>query len=263
MLKYRGVRFLAVILLILFELIEGQLIAEVKTNAKPCQLVVGWHYWPPFQHLNEKNQPVGFQIELAKKLTAIVNCEVNFLLQTFEQNQHSIKTGKIDLVFDITPTDLRRKYGYFSIPYRREMYVLYVWPQYFDKCRSSRLDELIENGFRLMLNEGVIYGEDISEIQTNKTLNELIQYEPDNARILRLFIEKEIDGIVEDPMVMAFNKRAEEKLQKIRSCHISVNTELVSIMFSKKTTNLELVEKFNKAIEEVKKEPGYLQVWGI
>lgn len=263
MVKHLVVRVLAVVTFILFALAVDQVAAQAKSNKEPCQLIVGWHYWPPFQHLDKNNQPVGFQIELAKRLASMVNCRVSFQLQTFEQNQQSIQSGEIDLVFDITPTAKRKQYGYFSIPYRREMYVLYVWPEYFEKCRSSRLDELIEGGFRLMLNEGVIYGEDILEIQQNESLNRLIQYEPSNAQLLRLFIEKEIDGIVEDPMVMAFNKRAEEKLQRIRSCHISVNTELVSIMFSQKTTNLDLVSKFNKAIEEVKKEPGYLQVWGL
>ncbi|MCW8880123.1 MAG: transporter substrate-binding domain-containing protein [Kangiellaceae bacterium] len=263
MLKHLAVKVLSIVLVSLFIPTDGLAQAKVKNTAETCQLVIGWHHWPPFQHLNESNQPVGFQIELAKKLATMANCKVSFLQQTFEKNLEGMRKGRIDVVFDITPTEQRTKYGHFSIPYRREMYVLYVWPEYFERCRSSGLDELIEGGFRLMLNGGVIYGDDISELQKNDSLRRLIQYEPSNARLLNLFITKEIDGIVEDPMVMAFNKRTEEKLRKARACHISVNTELVSIMFSKQTVSPIIVEKFNQAIEKAKKAPGYLQIWGI
>ena len=263
MFNYRAVSFLFVVTLIGFGLTKQHVAAETTSDNKTCQLVIGWHHWPPFQYLDDNNQPVGFQIQLAKRLASMVNCEAKFLLQTFEQNQQSIRNGEIDLVFDIRPTKQRKQYGYFSIPYRREMYVLYVWPEAYERCRASTLSELIESGFRLMLNDGVIYGEDILAIQNDEKLSHLIQYESSNARLLNLFINKEIDGIVEDPIVMAFSKRSEEKLQETRSCYISVNTELVSIMFSQMTTHPELVNKFNKAIEQLKNEPGYLRVWGI
>ena len=73
-----------------------------KTNPHSCNLILGWDHWPPFQYLNEKKQPKGYQIELVKRIAALAGCKIDFILQTFEQNQQSIREGKIDLTLDIT-----------------------------------------------------------------------------------------------------------------------------------------------------------------
>ena len=160
-------------------------------------------------------------------------------------------------------TKARENYGYFSIPYRREMYVLYVWPDYHDKCRSEKLENLIQSGFRLSLSRGVVYGDNIARIQKNEALNRLIHYHSRSATLLKLFKANEIDGMVEDPMVMAFNQRFDDKLKEAKPCQISVSTDFISIMFSKKTVSQETVNRFNQAIEKVSKEAGYRQLWGI
>jgi len=261
--KNRVSQKLTVFIILLFVVSGGGAKETSHSEALECNLLAGWHHWPPFQYMDDDQQPVGFQIQLVKNLAKLSGCKIRFQMQTFEQNQVSIKNGEIDLAFDVTPTQPREAFGYFSIPYRREMYVLYVWPSFVDKCRSNKLEDLIQSGFRLMLSEGVVYGDDIAKVQANASFNQFIQYEADNEKLLNYFIANDIDGIIEDPMVMAFNKRTHKKLRHVSPCQISVNTQYVSMMFSKKTVPVSIVDRFNQAIEKAKKSHNYLQLWGI
>ncbi len=229
----------------------------------PCNLVLGWHFWPPLQYLNEANQPIGLQINLIKKLEAATNCQIQLRQQSFKKSQQDIKSGDIDLTFDITITEKRQKFGHFSIPYRKELLVLYVRPDYYQQCHEQDLTSLIKQGFRLSLTRGVNYGTKISNIQKDPKLNQLLYYQDDSKVELDLFKRNQLDGILEDPIVMAYMKRKDLQLALVESCQITVYEGLVSIMFSKKTVSNEIVKRFNKAINQLKQSADYQNLWGL
>ncbi len=236
---------------------------QSASKSKNCELVLGWHIWPPMQYFDEMNHPAGLQIELIKKLEKITSCNIKLLQQSFEKNQQAIKNGEIDVTFDITITEDRKHYGHFSIPYRKELLVLYVKPNYYKQCQEKDLKKLIQQGFRLSLTKGVNYGKLISDIQNDPILNEMLHYQDSNQTELELFKQGKLDGVLEDPIVMAYMKRNDFSLTLTKSCQITVYEGLVSIMFSKKTVHESIVNRFNKAINELKKRPAYEQLWGL
>lgn len=238
-------------------------IAQASTGNTSCELVLGWHLWPPLQYLDEVNQPAGLQINLIKKLEEATNCKIQLRQQSFEKNQQDIKNGNIDLTFDITITQARQEFGHFSIPYRKELLVLYVKPEYYKQCRELDLAMLIEQGFRLSLTKGVNYGEMITNIQKVPKLNQLLHYQDDSQVELDLFRRNQLDGILEDPIVMAYMKRNDPQLTLVESCQVTVYEGLVSIMFSKKTVSNDIVERFNKAINLLKQDASYEKIWGL
>ena len=254
-------------LILLFASIFATILPASNTQAalvdNACELTLGWHHWPPFQYLDDNNTPIGLQIDLSKKLAQEIGCKINLVRQDFEQNLSDIKNGNIDLTFDITITDERKKYGHFSIPYRKELLVLYVKPEFIQECKKQPLSNLIKSGFRLSLTKGVRYGSDVARIQKDPDLDKLIHYQGSNETELDLFINDKLDGILEDPAVIAYMKRKEPKLKNVESCQITLYSGLVSMMFSKKTVSTSLVNQFNAALKKIRRADEYRWLWGL
>lgn len=237
--------------------------AESEIHTQQCKLLLGWHIWPPFQYLDEQRKPIGFQIELVKKLEQLTGCTIALRLQSFSKNIQDISQGTIDLTMDATITESRSQFGWFSIPYRREMFVLYVKAENAKMCRGESLPQLLRGGFKMSVSKGVLYGDLITDIQQNNELNELLHYSESNHEELQLFKSNKIDGILEDPIVMAYMKRSVPGLNDVTSCHITTYSGLVSIIFSKKSVDQAIVERFNRAIRELRKDTHYKPLWGI
>lgn len=243
--------------------------APEKTNANEnieqfdCLLTVGWHNWPPYQFIGGSGQVQGQQITLAKKLAKLSGCKLEFIQNSFAKNQELIKTGDIDITFDITVTEERAKQGYFSIPYRKELLLLYVRDDTHERCQQNSLSELIGSGFNLAITKGFVYGETIENIRNDPKLDQRLYYSNNQEEEIALLLDNKIDGLLEDPLVMAYLKSKEKRLNNIKSCDIKVYENLVTIMFSRKTVAPTVVDNFNAAIEIIKKDINYRRLWGL
>ena len=228
-----------------------------------CYLKVGWHNWPPYQFIGASGKVQGQQITLARKLAALSGCELEFIQNTFAKNQELIESGAIDATFDITVTEERAKLGYFSIPYRKELLLLYVRDDSHQRCQQQNLAELISNGFNLAITKGFVYGDTIENIKDDPVLAKKLYYSNSQEEEIALLLNKEIDGLLEDPLVMAYLKSKEKRLQHLKSCDVKVYQNLVTIMFSRKTVAPKTVENFNAAIEVIKQDKDYRRLWGL
>lgn len=226
-----------------------------------CLLTVGWGEWPPYQMQATGNKPVGIQIELLNQIAKAAQCQLEFVQQTFSENQKSIKDGTIDLTLDTTVTKERRQYAYFSNPYRNEVLVLYVRKSFLELCAQHSIEDLIKNGFRLGLTKENLYGNMIEKIQQHPQLKKALIYRNKNSELFDLLKEKQVDGIVEDPAVMSYVRRTDPTIGFVKSCKLTVKSSPVSLMFSKKSTTLEMVERFNEALARVKLTQDYLSKW--
>ena len=226
-----------------------------------CELTIGWGLWSPYQYRNEQGIPTGLQIELIEQIAKQAECQLNYVLQSFDENQQSIKKGDIDLTMDITITEERQAYGYFSEPYRQEVMALYVKPEFIADCESIGIEAMIRNGIRIGLTKGNIYGDAITQIQTQPALNSKFIYNNSNAESFILLEKGLIDGLIEDPTVLAYNLRKKQMSGLLSACKVTVYEGKVSLMFSKKTVSQDMVKRFDKALEKVKSTIEYQRNW--
>lgn len=225
-----------------------------------CHLLVGWGEWPPYQKLVE-GSPTGIQIDLIKNIADLADCTVSFKLQTFSENLKSTKSGSVDLIFDTTITSEREEYSFFSIAYRNEIMALYVRPTFLAACRENEISTLIADGFRLGVTEDNFYGDTISQIQANPEMNKKLVYRGKNLNHLELFKQNKIDGLIEDPLVMAYSIRHDSEIGKLNACMLSDSASPLSLMFSKKNVPTEIVQRFNDAIRKIKLTTEYQKTW--
>jgi cystine transport system substrate-binding protein len=83
---------------------------------------------PPWSMLDDKNQPAGFDVEVAKEVAKRIGvARVEFVADLFKNFVEGLKAGKYDLVMnDLTPTAEREKQVDFSTAYGLEDFRIFV-----------------------------------------------------------------------------------------------------------------------------------------
>jgi polar amino acid transport system substrate-binding protein len=226
-----------------------------------CALKVGWSIWPPYQYLSESGKPTGLQIDLLKHIASEANCTFHFVQQPFFQNISDIKNGKIDMMPDITVTDKRRLFAHFSDTYRHEIQILYVKSSFIDQCVDQSLETILTNNFRLGLAKSNFYGKNVEAIKHDPAFKENIIFLKRNNQGMAAIINGQIDGYFEDPAVIAYLSESNKIAGQVKSCHIENYASDVSLMFSKKSVDIRLVERLNQAINKIKQSKRYKKRW--
>ncbi|WP_196137918.1 ABC transporter substrate-binding protein [Aliikangiella sp. G2MR2-5] len=233
-----------------------------QTTEHVCSLTLGWGNWPPYQHSLNGDIPYGIQIDLVRKVASEAGCTLKFKKQTFSENISAVKDGTVDFIMDTSITKEREEFGYFSDPYRLEVLVLYLKPEFNQQCNSMTLPELIKKtGARVGLNQGNIYGKSVTEAQSDEGLKQQFVYADNNDQLYQLFSSGKIDGFFEDPMVLSYTLKRMQLRGKLKACKVTQKASTVSFMFSKKTVTKELVSKFNEALARIKLTKDYRANW--
>jgi len=247
---------------LIFSFATNSTIAFSADKSEPCRLVLGWGEWPPYQSSINPSYPYGLQINLVKQVADAANCSLIFKKNSFEGNLQAVKNGEVDFIMDTSITKERKEFGYFTNPYRQEVLALYLKPKFSSECSNTSFESLIQSGIRIGMNRGNIYGKEIAILQSNPELNDKLVYAPNHKSLYQLFDEGKIDGFFDDPMVLAFKLRMSDKSGELTLCKVSQNSSSVSFLFSKKSSSIEMVNRFNEALEEVKETKEYKENWG-
>jgi len=165
------------------------------------------------------------------------------------------------MISNTTVTADRKLFANFTIPYRKEMTVLYVKQEQLERCQNNSFLQLVDDGFRFGLARGNIYGKEILELQSKPKYDNKVVYLRTNRDGLSALRSNEIDGYFDDPAVYAYDSKKEISVSVIKPCKIAIYAENVSLMFSKKTIPTGIVERFNRAITAVQQTEYYKSTW--
>ncbi|MBB5501387.1 ABC transporter substrate-binding protein [Paraburkholderia sp. MM5384-R2] len=104
----------------------ADLLAQVKANG--TLRVANTQSSPPWSMLDENNQPVGYDVAIAKEVGKRIGVpNVVFVADSFKNFVEGLKTGKYDLVMnDLTPTPEREQQVDFGDPYGVEDFRIFV-----------------------------------------------------------------------------------------------------------------------------------------
>ncbi|WP_185964277.1 substrate-binding periplasmic protein [Aliikangiella marina] len=233
---------------------------DETTSPSSCNLTVGVADWPPYQYF-EKGKAKGIQVELIRQIAQAANCRLEIVNKRYFQSLKAVEDGTIDFTLNATETDSRRRFGLFSVPYRNEILVLYARRSFREKCNQGSIEKLLKEGFRLGLQKRMVYGPAITRIQNTPALNKKITYFEHTGQDIEFVKENNLDGIVEDPVMISYKARMSTNQDKLYSCQIVVSSSPVSLIFSKKTVSPAIVKRFDQAIQAVRQSSEYQKYW--
>ncbi|WP_421784145.1 substrate-binding periplasmic protein [Kiloniella litopenaei] len=236
--------------------------AETITGQKDksCgELTVGWIDWPPYQMVgkdNDSSQPVGVDIQAAKKYLGALGCDLKFVSKPWARLLKAMEEGRLDVLLGMSKTDERSKYAKFSSPYRNETVWLFMRSNQHDFDHFTSLKDIIGTQFRLGVSRNAYYGDEYLKLIEDPKFKSRV-FQAIGGENFQMLISDRVDGFLVDKETGKARIEA-DGLQGQIVPHNNVKVDLgpVHIMFGKNSISSGLLEKLNGII---KKEVGVPQ----
>jgi polar amino acid transport system substrate-binding protein len=182
----------------------------------------------------------------------------------WRQHQQDIKDGTRDIAGGAFRSKEREEFAYYSIPYRSEKDMLYVRKVEQKKFKFNSAEELVkilESGsYKLGVIDGYFYGSTLMQyINDPRYADRIIKVKDDRDNFTNLF-EHKIDAFPIDHLVGATLGWRHGWQKEVVEMPNPVFEDSIHVLFSKKTTNPELVERFNQTLLQMQKSGEYNKV---
>lgn len=91
------------------------LMAQDRTVVNRETIVVGGdHNYPPYEFLDENNEPAGYNVDLTKAVAEVMGIDVEIRLGNWDEARTDLKSGKIDALQGMIESEKRGKHFIFS-----------------------------------------------------------------------------------------------------------------------------------------------------
>jgi polar amino acid transport system substrate-binding protein len=230
-------RFLLLFITMLFA-------ARVKAN----DLSVGWELWYPYQYHNNNRQLVGLDIDSFNAIMAEAKLSFTTAEIPWKTHLDFLKTGKMDLAMGASWSRKREEFAYFSQPYRKETVKLFVKKDNANNINLKTLSDLVGSQYMVGVESGYYYGQTYQELikipafQAN--INEVIDLEQNVTLLMKGYL----DGFLVDPNTMQSFIKKYKMDDEFEQHPVEIYSADISIMLSKQSSDIEILNKINKAI---------------
>ncbi|WMS85986.1 substrate-binding periplasmic protein [Pleionea litopenaei] len=224
-----------------------------------CSVTMGWDPWEPYMYLAPGNKVSGLDIELIQALAAESNCELNFVQDQWMRLLEKLEQGEVDLVAGASVTEKRKSYALFSEPYRAENFVLYVRSGEKDSFPKTFKD-IVESGKKIGVTTDYIYGDQVSDFQDDPNYTKQFVYSSVGEANYYNLMQHNVDVIIEDPFVGAYNIKRKGIEDQIDKLDIQIHSGDVHLMFSMKSVDHTILTRFNEALKTLKANGKYKQI---
>jgi polar amino acid transport system substrate-binding protein len=227
----------------------------------------GWYQWDPYQYelvKNELKHLTGLDVQLLRTIFGKMGIELQIDPVGWRQHQLDVKDGTRDIAGGAFRSKEREEYAYYSIPYRSEKDMLFVRKGEQKKFKFNSAEELVkilESGtYKLGVIDGYFYGNTLMQyINDPRYANRIIKVKDDRANFTNL-LEHKIDAFPIDHLVGATLGWRHGWQKQVVEMPNPVFEDSIHVLFSKKTTSPELVDRFNQTLLQMQKSGEYNKV---
>ncbi|MEE4246909.1 MAG: transporter substrate-binding domain-containing protein [Kangiellaceae bacterium] len=216
-----------------------------------CKLTMGWDPWEPYMYLMPGDKVSGLDIEIIEALANEANCSLEFIQDDWMHLLQKVEKGEVDLVAGASITEKRKEYALFSDAYRTENFVLYIRQGERSKFGRDIL-AMVESGKKVGVTTDYIYGDEVTDLQDNETYSEQFVYATVDEENYFNLLQHTVDVIIDDPFVGAYNLKRKGITEQIEQLPMKIYSGDVHLMFSMRSVDHTIVERFNAALEKIK-----------
>ncbi|HBH16173.1 MAG TPA: arginine ABC transporter substrate-binding protein [Leclercia adecarboxylata] len=235
------------------KIVIAALLASVSLSATAAETIrfATEASYPPFESMDANNKIVGFDVDLANALCKEIDATCTFSNQSFDSLIPSLKFRRIDAVMagmDITPE--REKQVLFSTPYY-ENSALFIG----QKAKYASIDAL--KGKKVGVQNGTTHQKFIMDKHPEITT---VPY--DSYQNARLDLQNgRIDAVFGDNAVVTEWLKANDKLAAVGDKVTDKDYFGTGLGIAVRQGNTALQQKFNTALEKVKKDGTYDSIY--
>ncbi len=255
----------------LYRFLLGVLLALMAYPALSQQeskvLRSGWYLWDPYQYevvKSDLKHLTGLDVQLLRAVFGKMGIELQIDPVSWRQHQQDVKDGTRDIAGGAFRSKEREEYAYYSIPYRSEKDMLYVRKDEQQKFKFKTAEELVkilETGtYKLGVIDGFFYGSALMQyINDPRYSDRIIKVKDDRDNFTNL-LENKIDAFPIDHLVGATLGWRHGWQKQIVEMPNPVFEDSIHVLFSKKTTSPEFVDRFNQTLLQMQNSGEYNKV---
>jgi len=237
--------------------LQTHAVKVTKKEPSVCHLKIGWASWEPYQYKGRDGKVTGMDIDIINEAIKRTSCKVNYIEGDWADLLRQLKKGTLDAVASATLTEKRRKYAYFSEPYRAETFALYVKNKDLNRYSGMSLKSMLDSGLRVGAVVDYFYGTTLNDLQDNEKYAHLFNYNDFSENNFVLLFDSKIDAVLEDPFVGADFVRRKGWGDLLVRLPLVIHSGDVHLMFSKKSVSESTVELLNNALAKIKADGTY------
>jgi polar amino acid transport system substrate-binding protein len=229
----------------------------------------GWYPWEPYQYLKkegERRELTGLDVQLLREaIEGEIGQELELTQVSWSQHQQDLQSGRRDIAGGAFRTASRERYAYISKPYRFEEIALYH--RKYDprseavlQAKGDLSERLLNSSSRLGLVKGYYYGPQIEALIENPAMASRITWVDDHESNLHNLQQGEVDLVPVDRLVGATVVWQRKWGDQLATPQEPIFRGSIHALFSKASTDPQLVTRFDKAIAAMKADGRYSRI---
>ena len=234
--------------------------------ASPCAVALGWESWPPFQYRDDTDQITGVDIDLIQAIFANMGCALTFSERPWKRQIIEAQEGRIDMLVAAPFDEEWTTWGYFSAPYRTGTNVLLVLKGTSIKYPFTSFEEMLNYDFTLGIVRGTTHGEQFQHAMTSPEFQARVEEVTTDEQNIQKLLTERIEGILIGEVTAGLLAQRMNIREQVEIHPLPVVSAEVYAVFGRQTMTLEIVERFNRSLAELKARGDYdkvLQKYGL
>lgn len=213
-----------------------------------CVIKYGWESRPPYQFLHN-GEMQGIDIEIFKKVADATQCNIQYVEKSWTELLTAVEKGEIDVLGGATATPERKTYADFSVPYRNESFALFIRST--SSYEGETLSGFLSGGNKIGITNDYYYGQDVYNLMNHPQYGPLFIDGNSGEQSFYNVIYSTIDGVLTDPVEGRYIIKRKGLESQVKQSNITIPSENVSFMFSKKGLAPEKSKALQEAINQL------------
>ena len=233
---------------------------EQSSAADRMKLIVGWEPWAPFLYKDSNNTLTGLDIEIITNALSNSGYVVEYKEAPWVRILKWIEEGKIHIGTSATKTPEREAYAYFSAPYQKESYILFVRKGESSKYKLKSLQDIIGSFFRLGVTRNSLCGAEFDRLMKDPAFSQHVEEVTTDEQNHKKLLARRIDGFIEEYSRLSIGGRKSGIVEQVESLFV-IDEIYLHMIFSKKAATPEIISVFNAGLEKIRGDGTYQKIF--
>ncbi len=228
--------------------------------AAGCVLRVGYSIDPPWTFNGADGLAHGTDPDLTREALRLMQCEGQFIQLPWARAVKQIEEGKIDLLPGLIKTEKRELFAYFSSPLQKSRVYLFVRNALVSRYSLKSINDFAHADFLFGVEFGANFGQYYENIVSDQNFSRRTIPFASMTEAWRMMGAGRLDALISDETTALRAIHDLAITDKVVRTDILISDSPSRVGFSRKTADLALVAKFDRAVEEMIRNGSYTRI---
>lgn len=228
--------------------------------ALACEKTVRWANDPPYDMRGEDGKVHGATADLLREVLTRMGCQAIFVELPWARGLRNLEKGTLDILPGALVTPEREAFAYFSQPTNRSPNVLFVNRRVAERFAFDSLAQLSHSPFRLGIQIDVVYSSEYAALLKQPDFQKRTVAITERRSGWQMIKAGRLDGMIADEVTGLLELQQLGLSDDVVRSPLVVSEEPAAAAFSRKSTDLKFVSRFNQTLAKVIDDGTYVRL---